>query len=156
MCLNISPHVCVPKLSCWYWQHSLNFIQCQLPFFFFSFFFLLFFKNPIMYKMFLLIQTSLDLALNLVCKSLSYLNVGVGIYWRDTIWFHRMLLCVIVDLCFVFVCFLRFIYFLYVYKCSFCMCTCVPEKGIRSHYRWSWATIWFLGIELRTSWRMAL
>lgn len=33
-----------------------------------------------MYKMFLLIQTSLDLALNLVCKSLSYLNVGVGIY----------------------------------------------------------------------------
>jgi hypothetical protein len=28
-----------------------------------------------------------------------------------------------------------------------------PEKGIRSHYRWLWATMWLLGIELRTSGR---
>ena len=28
-----------------------------------------------------------------------------------------------------------------------------PEKGIRSHYRWSRATMWLLGIELRTSGR---
>jgi hypothetical protein len=26
-----------------------------------------------------------------------------------------------------------------------------PEEGIRSHYRWLWATMWLLGIELRTS-----
>jgi hypothetical protein len=25
------------------------------------------------------------------------------------------------------------------------------EEGIRSHYRWLWATMWLLGIELRTS-----
>jgi hypothetical protein len=28
-----------------------------------------------------------------------------------------------------------------------------PEEGIGSHYRWLWATIWLLGIELRTSGR---
>jgi hypothetical protein len=26
-----------------------------------------------------------------------------------------------------------------------------PEEGIRSHYRWLWATMWLLGNELRTS-----
>jgi hypothetical protein len=26
-----------------------------------------------------------------------------------------------------------------------------PEGGIRSHYRWLWATMWLLGFELRTS-----
>jgi len=26
-----------------------------------------------------------------------------------------------------------------------------PEEGIRSHYRWLWATMWLLGFELRTS-----
>jgi hypothetical protein len=26
-----------------------------------------------------------------------------------------------------------------------------PEEGIGSHYRWLWATMWLLGIELRTS-----
>jgi hypothetical protein len=25
-----------------------------------------------------------------------------------------------------------------------------PEEGSRSHYRWLWATMWLLGIELRT------
>jgi hypothetical protein len=25
-----------------------------------------------------------------------------------------------------------------------------PEEGIRSHYRWLCATVWLLGIELRT------
>jgi hypothetical protein len=28
-----------------------------------------------------------------------------------------------------------------------------PEEGIRSHYRWLWATMWLLGIELRMSGR---
>jgi hypothetical protein len=28
-----------------------------------------------------------------------------------------------------------------------------PEEGIRSHYRWLWATMWLLGIEFRTSGR---
>jgi hypothetical protein len=32
---------------------------------------------------------------------------------------------------------------------------CTPEEGIRSHYRWLWATMWLLGIELRTSGRSA-
>ena len=31
-----------------------------------------------------------------------------------------------------------------------------PEEGIRSHYRWLWATMWLLGIELRTSGRAAV
>jgi hypothetical protein len=25
-----------------------------------------------------------------------------------------------------------------------------PEEGVRSHYKWLWATIWLLGFELRT------
>ena len=25
----------------------------------------------------------------------------------------------------------------------------IPQDGTRSHYRWLWATMWFLGIELR-------
>jgi hypothetical protein len=32
---------------------------------------------------------------------------------------------------------------------------CRPEEGIRSHYRWLWATMWVLGIELRTCGRAA-
>lgn len=28
-----------------------------------------------------------------------------------------------------------------------------PEKDIESHYRWLWAIMWLLGIELRTSGR---
>ena len=49
----------------------------------------------------------------------------------------------------------RFILF-YVYQCSVCMCTCVPEEGTRSHYRWLRATMWLIGIELRTSGRAVL
>jgi len=30
-----------------------------------------------------------------------------------------------------------------------------PEEGIRPHYGWLWATMWLLGIELRTSGRAA-
>ena len=30
-----------------------------------------------------------------------------------------------------------------------------PEEGIRSYYRWLWATMWLLGIELRTSGKAA-
>ena len=49
--------------------------------------------------------------------------------------------------------FLKKIYLFYVYECSICMYTCVPEEGIGSHYRWLWATMWLLGIELMTSGR---
>ena len=46
--------------------------------------------------------------------------------------------------------FLKKIYLFYVYECSICMYTCVPEEGIRSHYRWLWASMWLSEIELRT------
>jgi hypothetical protein len=36
-----------------------------------------------------------------------------------------------------------------------CIYICLPEESIRSHYRWLWATMWLLGIELRTSGRAA-
>jgi hypothetical protein len=44
-----------------------------------------------------------------------------------------------------------FIYFMYVSTLSLSSDT--PEEGIRSHYRWLWATMRLLGIELRTSGR---
>jgi len=47
--------------------------------------------------------------------------------------------------------FKRFIYFMFMSTLSLSSDT--PEKGIRSHYRWLWATMWLLGIELRTSGR---
>ena len=47
--------------------------------------------------------------------------------------------------------FFRLIYIMY--ECFICMYICVLEEGIRSHYRWMWATMWLLGIELRTSGR---
>ena len=40
------------------------------------------------------------------------------------------------------------IYFIYVDTLSLSSDT--AEEGIGSHYRWLWATMWFLGIELRT------
>ena len=46
------------------------------------------------------------------------------------------------------------IYF-YVYDCSIRMYIKMPEEGTRSHYRWYWATMWLLGIELTTSGREA-
>ena len=46
--------------------------------------------------------------------------------------------------------FLRYIYFIYVSTLSLSSDT---EKSSRSHYRWLWATMWLLGIELRTSGR---
>ena len=36
-----------------------------------------------------------------------------------------------------------------------CIYTCMPEEGSRSLYRSSWATMWCLGIEPRTSGRAA-
>ena len=42
-----------------------------------------------------------------------------------------------------------FIYFIYVNTLS--MFSDTQEECIRSHYRWLTATMWFLGIELRTS-----
>jgi hypothetical protein len=41
-------------------------------------------------------------------------------------------------------------FFFLVYECSICMYTFMSEEGIRSQYRWLWATMWLLGIELRT------
>ena len=44
--------------------------------------------------------------------------------------------------------FFRLLRFMYVSTLSLS-----SKKGIRSHYRWLWATMWLLGIELRTSGR---
>jgi hypothetical protein len=44
-----------------------------------------------------------------------------------------------------------FIYFIYV--SMLLLCSDTPEEGVRSHYRWLWATTWLLGTELRTSGR---
>ena len=35
------------------------------------------------------------------------------------------------------------------------MVFCIPEDGIRSHYRYLWATMWLLGTKIGTSWRAA-
>jgi hypothetical protein len=47
------------------------------------------------------------------------------------------------------------IYLFNVYECSICKYICMLEKGIRSFHRWSRATVWMLGTELRTSGRAA-
>jgi len=39
------------------------------------------------------------------------------------------------------------------HECFIYMYTCTPEEGIRSLYRWSWATIWLLGTGLRSAGR---
>jgi hypothetical protein len=47
-----------------------------------------------------------------------------------------------------------FLFYFFIFKaseCSICMNVCVPEEGIGSHYRWLWATMWLLWIELRIS-----
>jgi hypothetical protein len=44
-----------------------------------------------------------------------------------------------------------FVYLLY----TSALFSCTPEEGIRFHYRWLWATMWLLGVELRTSRRAA-
>ena len=44
-------------------------------------------------------------------------------------------------------------YLFHVYECPICMYTYTPEEGIGSHYRWLWATMWLLRIELRSSGR---
>jgi hypothetical protein len=49
---------------------------------------------------------------------------------------------------FYFYFFLRFIYLLYV--STLWLSSDTPEEGIRSCYRWLWATIWLLGFELMT------
>jgi hypothetical protein len=52
--------------------------------------------------------------------------------------------------------FLKIYLFIYLFiLCLWAHCSCLqtPEEGIRSHYRWLWATMWLLGIELRTSGR---
>lgn len=45
--------------------------------------------------------------------------------------------------------FLKNIYLFYVYECSTCMYFYITEEGTWSYYRW--ATMWVLGIELKTS-----
>jgi hypothetical protein len=42
----------------------------------------------------------------------------------------------------------RFIYFMYMSTLS--LSSNIQEEGIGSHYRWLLATMWWLGIELRT------
>ena len=52
--------------------------------------------------------------------------------------------------------FLCLVFFFKIYllciQCFFCIYACI-EEGAKSHYRWLWATMWLLGIELRTSGR---
>ena len=36
------------------------------------------------------------------------------------------------------------------YVCTLSLSPDTPEEGIQSHYKWLWATMWLLGIELRT------
>ena len=43
--------------------------------------------------------------------------------------------------------------FIFICVCTLLLSSDTPEEGIRSHYRWLCATMWFLGIELRTSGR---
>jgi hypothetical protein len=47
--------------------------------------------------------------------------------------------------------FQRFIYFMYVSTPP--LLSSDTQEGIRPHYRWLWATMWLLGIELRISGR---
>ena len=53
--------------------------------------------------------------------------------------------------CYIVYFLLRFIYLLYVSPLQLSSDT--PEKGVRSHHRWLWATMWLLGFELGTFWR---
>ena len=39
----------------------------------------------------------------------------------------------------------------YLYMSTLLLSSDTPEEGIGSHYRWLGATMWVLGIELRTS-----
>ena len=52
---------------------------------------------------------------------------------------------------YVFLIFLRFIYF--IYMSTPLLSSDPPEEGIKSDYRWLWATMWLLKIELRISGR---
>jgi hypothetical protein len=45
---------------------------------------------------------------------------------------------------------------LFMYVSSLKLYSDTPEEGIRSHYRWLWATMWLLGNELRTSGRAVI
>jgi hypothetical protein len=47
-----------------------------------------------------------------------------------------------------------FIYFTYI--STLFLSSDTPEKAIRSHYKWLWFAMWFLGIEFRTSGRAAI
>jgi hypothetical protein len=47
-----------------------------------------------------------------------------------------------------------FIYF--IYMSTLLLSSDTLEEGIRTHYRWLWATMWLLGIELRTSGRAVI
>lgn len=58
-----------------------------------------------------------------------------------------------VKLFFLLFIFQRSIHFMYVNTLSLSSDT--PEEGTVSHYRWLWATMWLLGIELRSSGRAA-
>jgi hypothetical protein len=48
-----------------------------------------------------------------------------------------------------------FFFFFFYFMSTLSLSSDTPEKGIGSHYRWLWATMWLLGIELRTSGRAA-
>jgi hypothetical protein len=76
---------------------------------------------------------------------------GASLY--SHIKYFLVLLCILWPLSFLkltsFYFFKRFIYLIYMSTLSLSSGT--PEEGIRFHDRWLWATMWLLGIELRTS-----
>jgi hypothetical protein len=49
--------------------------------------------------------------------------------------------------------FLRILFIYFMWMITLSISSDTSEKGIRSHYRWLWATMWLLIIELRTSGR---
>jgi hypothetical protein len=53
--------------------------------------------------------------------------------------------------CITFVYFFKDLFIYFMYMSTLSLSSGTPEEGIGSHYRWLWATMWLLGIELRTS-----
>ena len=49
--------------------------------------------------------------------------------------------------------FFRDLFILFMYMSTLLLPSEPPEEGIRSHYRWLWATMWLLGVALRSAGR---
>jgi hypothetical protein len=91
-----------------------------------------------------------------------FVVINVHLLYRDEYIFHSDLFWNKYFLTLYILCYLTssflfiylFIYLLYGYECSSCMSTYIPVESTRSHFRWLWATMWLLGIEVKTSGRV--